>query len=274
MRYRQIFPAILASTSSVFFARHLGLDPIVRFEVVQGNLDMRIILVLLLVTFAAGFLGKLFILSYSGITRLFQRNRRISSWRRILLMMAASLAAALVVFVNPSLLGTSKGLFQSLLSGNRGALYGLLNPGVPFVLVLALLFLLKGAANALTVGSGMSAGFAGPAIIMGLLLGAGFAEVFHIPFGSVEYFALLAAGFAGYFSSIMNTPIASAILTIELFGMAYSLPAGLAAVIGFLVNQEHTLYDLVLEERQEKRIEELGHIFDAMTDKTAEKAEP
>jgi len=90
-----------------------------------------------------------------------------------------------------------------------------------------------------------------------LLLGAGFAEAFGIPFGSVEYFALLAAGFAGYFSSIMNTPIASAIMTIELFGMYYSLPAGLAAVIGFLVNQEHTLYDLVLEEREEKREEEL-----------------
>ncbi|OQY30776.1 MAG: hypothetical protein B6241_15370 [Spirochaetaceae bacterium 4572_59] len=55
----------------------------------------------------------------------------------------------------------------------------------------------------------------------------------------------------------MNTPIASAIMTIELFGMYYSLPAGLAAVIGFLVNQEHTLYDLVLEEREEKREEEL-----------------
>ena len=257
MRYKQMFPAILASTSSVFFARHLGLDPIIKFPEVHGIMDVDLLLILLVVTFAAGFIGKVFILSYSGISRLFRRNHKTSRCRRTFYMMTGSLVASLVVFVNPALMGTSKDLFTAILSGARVPLYGNLPHSTAILQILFVMFILKGMGNIFTVGSGMSAGFAGPAILMGLLLGAGFAEIFAIPFGSVEYFALLAAGFAGYFSSIMNTPIAAAIITIELFGMYYSLPAGLAAVIGFLVNQEHTLYDLVLEEREEKREEEV-----------------
>jgi CIC family chloride channel protein len=262
MRYKQLFPAILASTSSVFLARHLGLEPIIHFPLMHGVMDVRILPVLLLTTFIAGFAGKLFIFCYSGISHLFQRNRKTSIRRRTIYMMCGSLIASIVFWVNPSLMGTSSDLFDAVLSGARIPLYGGLPHSVDIMKILFVMFILKGMANIFTVGSGMSAGFAGPAILMGLLLGAGFAEIFGIPFGSVEYIALLAAGFASYFSSIMNTPIASAILTIELFGMYYSLPAGLAAVIGFLVNQEHTLYDLVLEEREEKRSEEIFNPLD------------
>ncbi|MBI9109261.1 MAG: hypothetical protein JEZ04_21120 [Spirochaetales bacterium] len=66
-----------------------------------------------------------------------------------------------------------------------------------------------------------------------------------------EYYALLAAGFAGVFSSTMNTPIATGVLTVELFGLFYSLPAGLASIVGFQINRHNTLYDMVLEEEEE-----------------------
>ncbi len=257
MRYKQIFPAILASTTSVFVARHAGLDPVIQFPLIHGVLDVGILLILLLVTFTSGFLGKLFILSYSKISLLFKRNHNISKRYRTLFMMAGALVASVVYFINPDLMGMSQSVFKAVLSGAREPLYGVLPHSVEIMKILMVMFVLKGMANIFTVGSGLSAGFAGPAILMGLLLGAAFAEIFGIPFGSVEYFALLAAGFAGYFSSIMNTPIAAAVITIEVFGMNYSLPAGMAAVIGFLVNQEHTLYDLVLEEREEKRSEEI-----------------
>ena len=256
MRYKQIFPAILASTTSVFVARHLRLAPIIQFPQIHGVMDVGILLILLFVTFTAGFLGKVFIFSYSKISLLFQRNHSISRSKRSLFMVIGALVASIVYFINPDLMGMSSPIFTAVLSGAREPLYGVLPHSVDIMKILLVMFVLKGMANIFTVGSGFSAGFAGPAILMGLILGAAFAEIFGIPFGSVEYFALLAAGFAGYFSSIMNTPIAAAVIAIEVFGMNYSLPAGMAAVIGFLVNQEHTLYDLVLEEREEKRFEE------------------
>ena len=256
MRYKQIFPAVLASTTSVFLARHLGFEPVIHFPVVPGMMDVGIIFILLLVTFTAGFVGKIFIASYSKISLMFRRNHRISQRKRTFFMIIGALIASQVYFINPGLMGMSQDLFKALLSGERLPLYGVLPHTVEIMKILLVMFILKGMGNIFTVGSGMSGGFAGPAILMGLFLGAAFAEIFSIPFGSVEYFALLAAGFASYFSSIMNTPIAAAVITIELFGMYYSLPAGMAAVIGFLVNQEHTLYDLVLEEREEKREEE------------------
>lgn len=202
MRYKQIFPAVLASTSSVFIARHLGLEPIIQFPAIHGIMDVNILPVLLLLTFSAGFLGKLFISSYKGISILFHRNRKSSIRRRTLYMIIGSLTASIVYFINPSLMGLSSELFKAILSGARVPLYGNLPHTTPILRILFVMFILKAMGNIFTVGSGMSAGFAGPAILMGLLLGAGFAEVFAIPFGSVEYFALLAAGFAGYFSSI------------------------------------------------------------------------
>ena len=51
-------------------------------------------------------------------------------------------------------------------------------------------------------------------------------------------------------SSTMNTPIATAVITLELFGFAYSLPAGIASIIGFQVNRSNTLYDFALRERK------------------------
>lgn len=82
MRYKQIFPAVLASTSSVFIARHLGLKPIIQFPLIHGIMNVDILPILLLVTFSAGLLGKIFILSYRRISILFQRNHKTSQRRR------------------------------------------------------------------------------------------------------------------------------------------------------------------------------------------------
>jgi H+/Cl- antiporter ClcA len=256
MQYRHLFPAILASSASVSIARSLGLSPLISFDAPFSHTDMDIFLCALFVMVSAGFLGKGFILSYGGISRIFLRDSLLPPGRRTLLMMAGTMTASLTLLVNPALIGTSDGIVKALFAMDRTVLYGHLPGEIPLFVVLLLLLVCKGLANIFTVASGMSAGFTGPAILMGLLLGAAFAEYFGIPEGSDEFYTLMAAGFASYFASMMNTPIASAVITVELFGLHYSLPAGLAAVVGYMVNQDHTLYDLVLEERNE-RLDEL-----------------
>jgi CIC family chloride channel protein len=105
------------------------------------------------------------------------------------------------------------------------------------------MFFAKMLLNCVTVGSGMSAGFTGPAVLLGMLLAFAAAAVLRIPFGSSDFFALLAAGFSGILAAAMNVPLAAAVMTIEIFGLSYSIPAGLAAIIGFQINRYQTLYD-------------------------------
>jgi len=255
MRYRQLFPAILASSASVYLARYSGQEPLFRIVAPYTHMDVGIILKMLLLTVTAGLAGKVFILTYARVSHLFKRNQLLTPVRRTLFLILGTAASSLLLVVNPHLIGKSGAVFEGLMQHDHSFLYGILPGSIPLYMVIFIMVLIKGTANILTVGSGMSAGFTGPAILMGLLMGAGVADLFGIPYGSTEFYALMAAGFAGYFASIMNTPIAAAIITLELFGLHYSLPAGLAAVVGYMVNQNHTLYDLALEERED-RLEE------------------
>jgi len=252
MRYRQLFPAILASTAAVYLARFSGLEPLFRIVAPYAAMDAGIVVTILVLTVTAGLAGKVFILSYARVSRFFRRNQILRPVHRTFILMTGTAASSLLLIVNPHLIGKSGAVFEGLMQNDHSFLYGALPPELPLFLVIFIMVLIKGSANILTVGSGMSAGFTGPAILMGLLMGAGVADLFGIPAGSTEFYALMAAGFAGYFASIMNTPIAAAVITVELFGLHYSLAAGLAAVVGFMVNQDHTLYDLALEEREDR----------------------
>ena len=112
--------------------------------------------------------------------------------------------------------------------------------------------------NCIIVGSGMNAGFTGPAVISGMLLGAAAANFLNIEYLSPTYYAFLTAGFSGMLASSMNVPLASAVMATEIFGLQYSFPAGLSAIIGFQVMRHYTIYDYALSELNEveKALEE------------------
>ncbi len=248
MRYRDLFPAILSSTSAVFFARLFRTEAVVAFAPPQGHplLHGRIIPAVIAVTLCSGLLARAFIGSYAGISRLFGREQN----RRILpKVLAGSLGAALIAaLLHPGIFGTSQPLFQAIAGTDPAAFYGRLPSLLPLPAVILLLILAKGASSSLTIGSGLSAGFTGPSFLLGALLGAAGAALTGLPAGSSEYYTLVAAGCAGMLSSTMNVPIAAAIITIEVFGLWYSLPAGLAAVVGFQINRHNTIYDTILAE--------------------------
>ncbi|MDA3849804.1 MAG: hypothetical protein PF447_00875 [Spirochaetaceae bacterium] len=54
-----------------------------------------------------------------------------------------------------------------------------------------------------------------------------------------------------YLWPLVGALIVSGIITIEMFGLYYSLSAGLASVIGFQINRHNTLYDSVLNDKIE-----------------------
>jgi len=251
MKYKDLFPSILSSSFSVYFAKNLGMQPIIYFSSIHKEFNPRITGWLLIIAVVSGLAGYGYIKLYETISRIWHRDHSHRNIFIVLKVLAGSFLAGSIAFlVNINILGTSTNLFNAVFSFNIDQLYGNIPHVIPLAIAVMLIMFLKAAANCFTIGSGLSAGFAGPAMLMGLLLGTVFIIIAGISPGTPEYYAFLAAGFAGMLSSTMNTPIATAVITLELFGFAYSLPAGIASIIGFQVNRSNTLYDFALRERK------------------------
>ena len=242
MGYKDLFPAILSSITSVVVCRTLGFPPFYRFESLEGWIEPRHMGWIVLFAVLTGVVGWLYTRLYSLVSRLIRRNHGNVFLKVIL---GSAIAAWLAWWVDPSLLGTSPGLFRRVFEGlpfDDIAMFSFL----PLWAGLLVLMAVKGVCNCFTVGSGMSAGFAGPSILAGILFGASFAGIIGITPGSPDYYGFLAAGFAGILAGTMNVPLAATLLASEVFGITYSLPAGLAAIIGFQLNRHVTLYDYAL----------------------------
>jgi len=102
---------------------------------------------------------------------------------------------------------------------------------------------MKGLTNSITVGSGLSGGFIGSSIIMGLFLAATMAQFFGIQANSGVYYALLVAGMSSVLSGSLSAPIAAAIIGTEIFGAEYAAPAKLSSIISFQIARSSYLYD-------------------------------
>lgn len=246
LRYHQIFPAVLASSAAVFFARIAGWPPIYEGNLPPFEASGGVLLLVVLVGFVTGGLGIAYTQLYRWMAKLFGRNRRRGQTVRLLIGML--LSTLIGIAVNPELLGTALLLVDRLVTGDLVFVYGLL-ARVALPVALVLLLVAKILTNCLTVASGMSAGFTGPALIVGMLAGAIVAVLFGTIPGTATYSILIVAGMAGMLASTMNTPLAAAILAIELFDSAYGIPAGLAAMIGFQTARYNTIYEAALDQR-------------------------
>jgi H+/Cl- antiporter ClcA len=107
--------------------------------------------------------------------------------------------------------------------------------------------------NVITTGSGMSAGFTGPAVITGMAGGALIAEIIGVAPATAGYYTLLAAGLSGMLAGMINTPLAGAILVVELFSAGYGVPAAISTMLAFQVARSSTIYETALKERSLRR---------------------
>lgn len=254
MRYRDLFPAILSSSTAVFVSKLLGFSSFYPINAPNVFMNTRFLWGLLLFAVATGFLGKGYNRLYSWISRLFRRDEGSYTLVKIVKIVAGAAGAALIAwYVNPFALGTSRGLVEGLFTDNVSVIAGRLGGLLPLTAVLVLTAVVKAVGNCLTVGSGLSAGFTGPAALIGMLFGSAFAHLLGVPPLSADYAAFVAAGFAGMLASSMNIPLAAAIIAIESFGLQYSFPAGIAAIIGFQINRHQTIYDYTVRSEPKKR---------------------
>ena len=245
MGYKDLFPAILSSSSAVYFAKALGFKSFYQFFVVDEFMNLKMIGWLLVLAIIAGLAGGFYTWLYSTISKLIKRE---SGSIFIKVLTGSIIASLLSWLINPHLLGTSSSFMDAILVKDMYILRGNISSSIPIFIILIIMLLVKSLANCITVGSGMSAGFTGPAAIVGMLIGITFAEILNIDNSTATHFAFIAAGFSGMLASSMNIPIAAAVMTIEIFGLYYSLPAGLSAVIGFQITRNKTIYEYAVKE--------------------------
>ena len=91
--------------------------------------------------------------------------------------------------------------------------------------------------TAATVGAGFKGGEVTPLFFIGAALGNALAGVLGAP---PELFAGL--GMVAIFAGASNTPLASALMGIELFGIGYALPIALACGVAFLCSGHAGIY--------------------------------
>jgi H+/Cl- antiporter ClcA len=88
-----------------------------------------------------------------------------------------------------------------------------------------------------SLGTGFKGGEVTPLFYIGATLGNALAPLLHLPFS-----ALAGIGFVAVFAGAANTPIASTIMAIELFGPAIGTYAAIACVVSYLFSGHTGIY--------------------------------
>jgi CIC family chloride channel protein len=240
LRYRDLFPAILASSAGVASSLYLfGQEAVFSIDAPQAPMKSGSLPWLPLVAVVAGGIGIIFVLVFERAARLFARVRAGQPVRALLGSIGI---VAIYLLLGRQTLGRSMELFRDVSVGDLGALL----PDGPHIgnviLLLALIIAVKITATSLTVGSGMSGGFTGPLVILGVASGAMVSIPAGITPGEPAYYVFLACSLPAVLGAVMNIPIAAAILTIELFGVDYTLPAAVGGTISFLLFKTRSVY--------------------------------
>jgi H+/Cl- antiporter ClcA len=90
---------------------------------------------------------------------------------------------------------------------------------------------------AVTLGSGGSGGVLTPTLFIGATAGSFFARLF-----SLDQSVFSALGLVAVLAGATNTPIASTILAMELYGSAVAPFAGIACAVSYVVTGHRSLY--------------------------------
>ncbi len=192
MGYKDLFPAILSSSIAVALSKVFGLRSFYQISVIDQFMDIRMIGWLLVLSVLLGITGGLYTRLYALIVKLIKRER---GYVLIKVVAGSVIASSIAWFINPELLGTSTNLIHSIIAGDLFSLTGRVPLAIPIAWTLIVMLTLKALCNCITVGSGMSAGFTGPAAIMGMLLGCSLAYILKIDHSSATFYAFIASDF-------------------------------------------------------------------------------
>ena len=219
LRYEALAPALVASVAADRVVEGLGRStPLVNVNV--GAVDLDVLWRLAVVGIACGLAARLFIVAQHRVKAAVTRMIAYVPARPVI---GAVATLALMALFGRDYLGLSLPLVESALAGNSADWW---EP------VLKIVF------TAIALGSGIPGGEVTPLFVVGATLGSALAS----PLGLDPRLAAMAA-LPAAFGAAANTPIACALLAIELFGGSLALPAALVCIVAYAVSPERGIYE-------------------------------
>lgn len=241
LRYSDLFPSILTGGVAYAASHHLlGQEPIFRAAAPAFSMNGALALWLLLVAVAAGAFGVLFIVSFERVSRVFHRLPFGQPGRAAI---AGIFVSVLWLLHARWTLSTSMPFYFAVTGGDAASAVSSTVLQNHVSLFLLIVLVVKIIATSLTVGSGMSGGFTGPLIILGVSSGALMSSLSGFGAGTPAYYSCVACGVAAVLGAAMNIPIAAIIITIRMFGAYYALPAIIGGILAFFVFKSRTIYE-------------------------------
>ena len=225
--YDVLLPSFIAGFAAFTTAQFLGVEyTYYNLHFFQDiNLDIKLIATVVIAGLFFGFISDFIITIVTKIEHFIKKIKQNEYLK--------SFIGGIVIVIATLILGTSYiGLGLDTISNA-------LNPNLLYSNNLHWYdFLVKTIFTALTLGSGGSGGIITPLFYIGATSGHTFGVLF-----SPEHITLFAAlGFVSVLSATTNTPIASTIMAIELFGIDIAHYAALSAVISFLISGHRSIF--------------------------------
>jgi H+/Cl- antiporter ClcA len=217
--YSVIFPALVAG-----IVGHLACGVRPPFPALQGAFAGIGEIKIILISLASGALFGLVALVLIESLRMLERGlRRFEAHPYLLAAAGGSALVTLYLAVGDQYAGLGTDTINGVLAGTTT--------------VVSAAFLFKILATAITLESGGSGGIVTPIFFVGATSGAALAPLFGVPS------SLLAAfGFVAVLAAAANTPLAAAVMAIELLPPSEGVYAALAAATAFLMVGHRSVY--------------------------------
>ncbi len=226
--YDVLLPSFIAGFAAFTTTQFLGIEYTyydVRFYQ-QVALDLPFIGYVILAGLFFGMVADILVTSLSKTAKLIKKIK-LNAYQKAFL--GGSLLVILTLFFGERYLGLGMGTIKEAL-----------NPVAYFPDDLPwYTFLLKTIFTSITLASGGSGGIITPVFYVGAVSG----NLFGHFIGNGEHIAIFAAlGFISVLAGATNTPIASTIMAVELFGIEIAHYAALSAVISFLITGHRSVF--------------------------------
>lgn len=219
IEYSVLFPCLVAGITAHLVCR--GAAPMPQVHVTSAGMSApHIIAATILFGVVCGLAALLLIELMRGTDRTLKRFRNRPY---AVAAVGGGVLALLFWIVGPSYEGLGSATIAAALGGSAK--------------IAALAFLIKIAATTVTLETGGSGGIITPLFFIGSTLGAAFARICHLP--PIEFAAF---GFIAVVAAAANTPIAAAVMGMELLPGTLGVYAALCACTAYLIVGHRSVY--------------------------------
>ena len=219
LKYNALFPAFIASIIADYVTRQLGIHHTHYTLGLVPDINLQFIGLAIVAGIAFGLAALLFAKSTSYINQHSKKHIKSAALRPVV--------GGVIIVLAALALGTTKYLGL----GVPSIVESFEIQQAPWVFILKLSF------TAVTLGFGFKGGEVTPLFFIGAALGSALSLVLPLPVG-----LLAAMGFVAVFAGASNTPLASSIMAIELFGVECAAYVAIACIVAYLISGHNGIY--------------------------------